>query len=396
MRLNLRYSKILVVIGIVLLIVWLVGLTETRLDCAVPSFEFAYPYKTPQTSREFALPDQSWKPLLPETELIKTYLSDFVAVSENELWMDEPLARFDTETKKFTYYDLPDEDNSEVIGGRLFTTGKGDLWFLGTAYGETGDSLFLARFDPKIDSFVRVVDEDKLFLKVPSGSGFDDLEFGNTKGELWIGWGDKLFHYLSESNSAEIVLGPEQGYVLSSPSIEVDLNGGVWVSTESFAPVNSLWDEAENFAFANRNRIVIHYDPKTKLVTRYGRPPGIPSGIFSFFTIKFDHLGRLWADDLGWLEEDEEGVWRWNQVVRSPIFISNTEGPQYQYGWYSPYPQFETENRYLWFPFATGLGVLDLHESEWCLLGSMSVSRITNFGDDVWLVSDGQLYKFEP
>ena len=355
-------------------------------SCIQPPVDLAYPVKVLATFEPTQVPLEGWEPIVVSEKDPFRFVSQMMFRNETELWMLRPLMRYSLETQQLKTYEINIEQDALVGLRTLWVTRDKTLWIAGIARLDNEKYLLLAYYDETKDQFVRVIDEDELLLQDFDGSDSPEIKEG-INNQLWILYGGSLIRYDSKTNVAKTILDPEYFYELGS-SMTIDQDGVLWLVARGV-------DGA--LAYEKGQRFVMRYDHQSKSSRFYGSPPGYEGNNRSF-TLFVDHLGRVWADDYGWLQIHPSGDGTWYHAIRSPIFISDRPIGQAQYGWFRPAPLLETEDRYIWFGSA-GLGRLDLLENHWCLLNTIPTNTIAmDSEDNIWIAGDGRIFKqdFQP
>jgi len=132
--------------------------------------------------------------------------------------------------------------------------------------------------------------------------------------------------------------------------------------------------------------ILLHYIPDTGELVEINVPL---TSIDNFYDVFVDHSGRLWLDDLGWMEPNGS----WYQIVRSPIFISNKQEEARPYTWPTAQLYFESSDGRLWFGSTNGEAWLDPDNGKWCLFTTEHAGVTEDHNQVVWAVIDELLYK---
>ncbi len=359
--------------------------TETTSnDCFPPLFEFSFPYREPGIiDATHSLPSiPGIIPQVDENDVpVTIHEGDLVVRGDDEIWLVEPFMRYTPSTRETKEYVILDGDGDQVYPEALFLGSDGTLYVV--ADNSTYTGIVFTRYDEQHDRFEIITPENEIFMHDPTSGGRVHDIVEDQGGNLWFVYKNVLTRFNPITHQAEQMLGEEQGYIPSNTLV--------------MSPGDTLWMAAEILKEMGDDDIislglqVIRYDILTGDIQHFGTPPGLERSNWQLF---FDHYGRLWFNDYGYLEFPKDGSGTWYQVMRSPIFISDRSG-NYRYVWRTPDPKVETHERYLWFTFS-GLARLDLETNEWCLV---SRTRIYNVAKDsqenLWFISDNQLYKYE-
>jgi len=356
--------------------------------------EVAYPYRATREPEAWGVltpipPPVEWEPQIPpEQDPTKTpWNVDGIAVrSSDEIWLSAGAVRFRPSTHEMVSYTVK-VGNSEFEPYKLFLSKDGTLWGLGnlsvngkrSAY-MTGEFLgFLSRYNADADRFEAVMDEDKIL------TGFSVDGVGeDAQGNLWLAFENNLVRYDPRANKAERRMSQEQGYGFRN---------------FAFAPDGAIWLAAHVPESPYRAEQVVRYDPITGEIKSYGKfgiPPGTSEN--SYLVLYFDRVGRLWANDYGWLEIPpefpEKGSFVWYELIRSPIFITDRAGGEYKYGWVRPDYIYEDSTGIFWFSSVAGLARFDPDSGDWCLVSTVHGPVVEDSEHNLWVAGEGQIYKY--
>ena len=133
------------------------------------------------------------------------------------------------------------------------------------------------------------------------------------------------------------------------------------------------------------------YDPRTDELKNYGMPPDVS---YTDIFLNFDRTGRLWLDEMAWLEISTSGQGTWYDVFRSPVFLTDRTGSERHYMWASAFQTYESSNGLFWFASGAGLVRLDPANGEWCLTTTLRSPLAEDDQGNLWLAGDGQIYKY--
>lgn len=131
---------------------------------------------------------------------------------------------------------------------------------------------------------------------------------------------------------------------------------------------------------------LLHFFPSTRTLARIDVQIEPLEYIYNIF---LDHSGRLWLNDIGWLEPN--GIWY--QVVRSPIFISKRVEGSRGYTWPLAHLDYASSDGRLWFSSNNGEAWLNPKKGEWCWFTTEAGSFVEDHDHLLWLITNGRLYK---
>lgn len=103
-----------------------------------------------------------------------------------------------------------------------------------------------------------------------------------------------------------------------------------------------------------------------------------------------DQEGRLWFGGIGWRETNGN----WYQILRSPIFITNSLWSGMDYRWKSPNILMESSDNRLWFESENGMVWLDPSDGKWCWFTTVQSNIVEDEEHNLWMIADTKLYKY--
>jgi len=333
-----------------------------------------------------------WEPQLDKVQVNKirqASIFDVVARSSNEIWLAsyaDPLGnsilRYRTDTGVINAYGVLDQDGKGLVAGNLFVTHDGSLW---ARLITKQDYSILARYDSQKDQFKIVTDRDKL-LAPPTDiettwNGRTQPVLGETPdGKLVVALNGEIYLYNQATNQAKRILDRNRG--LDVNSIAVSKDGHVWYTTGNELSIREL-------------------DPTNDTLRDYGPPPGVmaddPGDLFNLVSkaIEIDRAGQIWVSDFGWLEPtDQETRYAWRPISRSSIFISIYD-PEYEYLWIRPDAVYQFSDGNMWYRSGIGIVQFNMQTSEWCWKATESGPLAEDANGNLWLVANGQIYKYK-
>ena len=155
-----------------------------------------------------------------------------------------------------------------------------------------------------------------------------------------------------------------------------------------FSPIGSIFYLVfEPNLYTNNNIWLYRFEIETKSFERIAiklEPWPLASSIFA------DHSGRLWFGAIGWLEPNGA----WYQMLRSPIFVTDTLWSGMEHRWKSPEIILESSDNRLWYrSFENGLIWLNPEKGKWCWFTTEQSNIVEDEDHNLWMIADGKLYK---
>jgi hypothetical protein len=367
--------------------------------CIPPLVKYDYSLSTtadPNMPQPTPLPvTKDWEPQLsPEQqEEIDLRFLDTLVYYGDSIWMTTDslqLARFQPDEHMLTFYTVRVDELSEFVPNKLFVTSKQELWGIGN-FGigtmEVWPSYtgkfrgILSRFDPELDRFLPVIDQDNLLVDTVGEQFIDDDSHGN----FIVLVDEMVIRFNPNTLKAEILLDQSDGFAFYRVLVGPD--DKIWFSAQRKEnPSNG-----ENEDYANE---LVRYDPASRGLETFGTPPG-EVGVRLPFPLYFDQNGRLWAGE-NRLEISSNGDYEWYTLVDQPEFVRVREGlPEITVSKYfvvSLSPVFEASDNSMWFK-GIGLLRLDPERGKWCRITD-DIAFITEDDEgNLWMVQGSQLYK---
>jgi ligand-binding sensor domain-containing protein len=352
--------------------------------CITPIVDFAYlaNSKHTVTNTTQVLPSDPWdvEAMLPEMPS-DANVFDMVSFARtkdghNEIWVTRQLdfeaadagrvprvqfMVYQTDTGKWKL--IPEQfDDRSAKSGKIYLASDGTIW----AYlGFSGSSHF-ASYNDKKEQFEYLEGSEN----VPRGNLLLDND-----GKFWI-FASKDGVYSFDTLTHKI----EKN--ISIPNLET--SSSLYGSMATLAPDGSIF-------FLNmtgeRQANLMHYLPKTDQLEN------VPNFDYYLgdisYNLFFDHSGRLWVGDLGWMEPDGT----WYRTVRSPVFITNKAESAEKYTWSSPSIVLESSDNNLWFQSDNGMTWLDPQKEKWCWFTTERSNIVEDQQQNLWMIADGKLYK---
>ena len=343
--------------------------------CNRAPLEFAFPpYGIPE---EFPTPipmTLAWEPQLSEEQAKGYYFDnarDILPVADDEIWFllnFGQLLRYTPSTGELTEYAYK---GKPFPVSEIFLDVENELWVNSSG----GSRITLYRYNPKTNQFALVYDkaysmrDGQHSTQIPEGAKTFLLELNGN-----------LIRVYPDNEDFDVLVG---------------LNEGYWIHDFAIAPDGVIWLNARDFGGKSKEAysdqfVILRYYPKSGYLDEYDRLAKSRPGAVTLF---FDHLGRLWFNDEGWIELLEPGGLKWFQVIRSPIFITTLPELEGGYFWVAAFPVHETKDRYMWFNSRAGVAVLDLESNQWCLLTRFSSPVAEDADHNIWIAGNDQIYK---
>ena len=139
--------------------------------------------------------------------------------------------------------------------------------------------------------------------------------------------------------------------------------------------------------------LVLQYNLATEEISEIRIPSEVKNNgeLIPSSKLFLDSEQRLWINDNGWLDLSSSDDW--HIVIHSPIFIEYQHYGNGLWGRTRPFFSAETEDGRLWFSSRRGTGWVDPVTGKWCLFSSYPSNVLEDTKGNLWMVSDGKLYK---
>jgi len=355
-------------------------------ECVPPLYTVAFPIITPEKSSSVIprqiTPQGNWK--IQETlPFPQNELGHFAfRQNQNEFWFTVP------RSNKIFRYLINDKQwkSYQVVGwtlSKLFMSTDGTVWGGGirfTTSNESGKTYpFLSQFNDETDSFEYVEDASG-FLQIPQVRLVSNI-VEDDSGLLWFfveGEDQTLVSFNIKTRQVQ------QHYYLNrgdTRKLAIGKDGSIWFG-----------DISENH--------IIQYAPSTHETHIYkGYPEPVEFGGLGFDLSEvnylfFDHSGRLWLANNGWLDFSNADSPTWNRIIESPVFITEVGLPLSRYAISYQYSTFQSSNDWYWFTGGSGIARRDLEKESWCLM-TTGISEVIEDNDyNLWIAVFGHLYKY--
>jgi hypothetical protein len=300
-----------------------------------------------------------------------------------------------------------------------------DIW-IHASYDEKQNKILI--FDAKKETF-RSIDEEINTILMDSNEGI----WGSHDGKLYLEKETDLSNYsilsyfdyeenlfLPVSALKEIPVGVEiKGafyfstvildkndvfwiFVPNGPLFSYDINKGLLIkhyesipllSDAALAPDNTMYlfvrDVSYEDGHANITNFIIHFLPLTSEFEYIDLNLKLePYPIFR--NILVDHDGRLWLDNAGFLDVDNE----WYQIQRASVFLSQAREDDADYRYKSASVILESSDERIWYLHNdNGMIYLDPKDGEWCWFTTYQSNIVEDTRQNLWMVADGKLYR---
>ena len=377
-------------------------------DCLPPIVTFEYEAglfdsRSGVDEQDAVLPPMNWQPQskFPGKDSFHQYGGRILYRPSGEIWFydlsrDYRIFRYKINANGWEKYKSV-SNLSPLIPDRLFVSHDNLLWGIGYELKNytsdmTGEIVpLLSLYDDNTNSFNFVSDIDSILV---AKLNYYDLSTvravkEDQYGIFWFIFGEdnspSLYKFEPNSRKAEVAVSLPPGG--DYEDIEIMPDGSIWILD------------------INREEILLRYYPETKELSPY-------AGTFSYadgedlFDEKFfygsylymDRKDQLWIDDRGWLENPSAEIPKrpiWHRVIRSPLFIElYTDGPSL-YHWTRPFSMYHSSNDMYWFSSNAGIVRLNPQIGEWCLFTNYTSQVIEDESQNLWIVVNGVLYKYQ-
>lgn len=359
-------------------------------NCIPPVTEFEFPVREERAAVEAKivvplpiewkiqthLPEDSHRATLeliehqPGFDIIWVRLRDYSRTNpENKFF------RYRTDTKQWSSISFK-SDGNEVIPSNLFQDQNGSVW--GLQYTSQSTLPLILRLKDDEGNFEFISDVgDELTTEWRS----DTAPIVDEEGNFWL--------ILKNNKLNKMVLFSFDPRTLKATSHisgkEYEFGGSIAIAQDGsiFLLRPKEKELVQYFPNTDKSRVINLNDAIEGKLTEYGYP-----------ILFFDHSGRIWMSDFGWLDLTTGDYPAWHQIIRSPLFIIKNESPLYTYVWARPYPMLEEPDGRLLFKNGGGLTWLDPGTGIWCKFTSIDTNVLTDQNGDLWLLDKNKLYRY--
>jgi hypothetical protein len=400
--------------------------TNQESKCISPIFSFAYPVKSDdkhiKISKGEILPSDHWNPeaTLPAfTEIgerkrdwlvaVRTIKNDF-----RELWVlrywdvfsniNNSLSTkveflvFNTETKKWN--SIPAQvKNSDAIAGELFFTDDGNIWahnYWETYFTTLEPPLNVSKSstinDKNISLFSRYDEKQNLFIEVEETKSIANMGVLKNSIKQYQEWNKILLDktgmfWIFVQYDGIYNFDPKNLLISRLVDLPNHLNDSILIRSTALAADGSIF-------ISDDYSSILHFEPKSKKLTRIGGMPLWFEDNYKYYSnILVDHAAKLWVGDIGWIES--KNYTTWNQLIPSPIFITDNTDGKTLYAWEKPTIINESSDNLLWFTFSNGLVSLDPSAGVWCWVSTEHNNVVKDSQNSLWTIADDNLYQYK-
>jgi hypothetical protein len=358
--------------------------TTSSDDCIPPLFNIALPTikGNMDTSPREVAPRGNWmiQDKLPFDQNELGHL--IIRKKQNEIWLTDPIIN------KIFRYLIDDSQwlSYPVVGwtlNTLFVSNDGTVWSGGlrieNSDGNEDYFPILSRFNDLTDSFEYVEDTTGI-LRSPQVRLISNIVEDNS-GTLWFfveGEEQTLVSFNTKTNESR------QHYSLNkgdNRKLSIQSDGTVW------------------FGDVFKNQIIryIPYSQEVQVYSGYPEPAefgGLGFDLSEVNYLFFDKSERLWLANKGWLDISNGNSPIWNQVLDSPVFITEVDLPYNEYALSYQYSTYQSSNGWYWFTGGSGIVKLDLEQGSWCLMTTGISEVVEDKNNDLWIAVFNHLYKY--
>ncbi|MBI5822919.1 MAG: hypothetical protein HZB18_02755 [Chloroflexi bacterium] len=386
-------AKLLIIIILSLLVGGCIPSTPTTSninneECIPPLYNIAFPIVThvpgSDIPRQLA-PQGNWQ-IQDELPFPQNELGHFVfRPKQNEFWFTVPgsnkISRYFINNKQWKTYQAVGWTLS--VPDSLFVANDGTVWGAGirfTTNNSSGENYpFLSRFNDATDRF-EYVEDTSGFLQIPQVRLVSNIA-EDPYGLLWFfveGEDQTLVSFDSKTGRSQ------QHYYRNRGG-----NGKLAIRTDG-----SVW-----FGDVFKNHIIqyIPLSQETRIYKGYPEPAefgGLEFDLSEVNYLFFDHSGRLWLANNGWLDLSNADLPVWYQIIESPVFITEVGLPLSRYAISYQYSTFQSSNDWYWFTGGSGIVRLDLEKGTWCLMTTGASEVFEDSDQNLWIAVFGHLYKY--
>jgi len=319
-----------------------------------------------------------------------------IIVAGENVWFtyfpDDSLARYNTQSHKIKYYNIPDEYNKPFWVYDIYLARDGTLWM---ALDSPGKYSALARYVPSSDAFEIVTDKDGLFERTGGGYSQDPVDASSNRigvlpdGQLVVNLNNEIYLYNPATNQAKLIL--EHTLNLPIQTIIVGHDGNIWFTTSGFSDLDLR-------AVDSTTGQLTDYDSPPSLTNLY-KTKGETELEEAAKAIALDQQGRVWVSYFDRLEPGPKGEYAWHSMDLPAVFV-NTFDPDYAYRWANNFSTNVFSNGDIWFASDVGIVEYGVQKDSWCL--SVEIKTFVEYPitqdaeGNVWTVLDNQIYELKP
>jgi hypothetical protein len=360
------------------------------LKCIDPEIGVDYEYKVENITAYYDSTiyiTEQWIPQWDD-ETVQLYQDDLhfasdISAYNDEIWFrgETNIYRFNSDSEELSVYKLGEYGYPY----EMLVSSEGNIW----VKLKGSKSLIFLQYSKK-------------------DSKFEEIEINNSKGE-------KLFtndpraqnwYTMADAENNKFWFVYEKILWLVDPvqnTADAVEDSDLKIKTIAQGPIeNSLWAIAENYL--GDINVYIMYENKFISVNNVRINELLAGNEIKYdFPIASDQWGRLWISNVGWLEYLQEAerydegqiLAKTYRLLDSPVFVEKSFVHSYTYGNVNDISVLSDGT--IWYSSSVGIVRLDPKREEWCKVikgGYPSVVETDN--GNIWLVIDGQLYKYQP
>lgn len=307
-----------------------------------------------------------------QTRRIDSYYEIWIHISQG-LEKQGYLAIYRTDTKEWKV--IPEQIDTLILdkNGSLWGSHSGYFGYASAPF----DSRVLSKFDELTNTFIPVKEVQNLAAVVEKGgSQYYSQVLLDEDGMFWILVPvDGIYKY--DPNSGEM----KKYFDLPAAFRDAKIapHGDIYVL------VNNMYyqDGEERFDY-----ILKYYNTKTGknsefALAYYLEPYPKP------FTLLVDHQGRIWLDNIAFIDDGTL-----YQIQRSPLFISPISEAYNDYRYKRADVILESSDGRIWFLHRNN-GIISLNpdKDEWCWFTTYQSNIVEDSNHNLWMIADGKLYK---
>jgi hypothetical protein len=320
----------------------------------------------------------------------------FAVQNGNEIWISywddtDQIIRYRNDNGEKKFYSP--NNNSIVLPASLFFSRDGTLWSKNYIGQNTASGVpLLSRYNESTDQFNVVVD-NKGILQSPRELRSYIVEDSN--GLFWMFLKDSTDYSLS---ALSLYSFNPNTLVIEKHPLQI---------TSNFATIEIAIDSKSIWTVDQSKGELIQYFPSTHEIRPFnslpsrGRddsPISLTDVLKQPLYIYYDHSGRIWLDNEGWLDFTNPAHPGYYKLIPSPVFIGYFESPNPGYGWLETFGMFESSDGVIWFTTNGGVIRLDIRQGyqkgEWCLVTNGYSNIEEDNQQDLWMIVFDKIYKY--
>lgn len=316
--------------------------------------------------------------------------------NDHEIWITlgtfDQILRFDTDNKEWKKYTAINDGKISV--DYLIVSPDQTLWGTQENFKNKAGDSWLSKYNDKTKEFEFVKDQKGLLAygeytpdRFPPSVVFDQTGILWTIAQQQTRFTPPLQWDVSLISLDPISLIAEKHYLgITEPAVQL--------RALAVAPDGSIWTVQ-----SYKQQRLLQYVPKTNEVRSFRSFPELHFEDFGNENLGnsnflfFDQSNHLWVDDRGWFEFTDIGP-IWNQIIRSPVFITDQGSDDSIYTWSRPFTMYQSTDGTYWFQSSRGMVRLNPQNAEWCLFTNDRSPIVEDSQHNLWMVAFGKLYKY--